>query len=265
MPRNEWIYEAEAFENSLKTADALIGRIQADPRSSFLSLYDAIERRIKLRPDPIAYISAANILLGRNVGLPYVLDLAAEGRAAGERFIRENEDSYKLDGKVQASIDRNAATFADIAGWALFLQGDLTGAEARLSEAARLFRNNDLNNQLHLAELSARRGDLSTAEDHYLNVVDLAAANFQQTGAQRSQAMTALFQLRASSGESAEEAKRWLNQMLERKRDQRRESMTGSMLGRELPALKLKDLQGNDVDLRAQHGNVVLLGFFAAW
>jgi len=41
--------------------------------------------------------------------------------------------------------------------------------------------------------------------------------------------------------------------------------MTSHMLGKKLPALVLKDLQGNDVDLRAQRGNVVLLNFFAAW
>ncbi len=32
-----------------------------------------------------------------------------------------------------------------------------------------------------------------------------------------------------------------------------------------LPALVLKDLQGNNVDLRAERGNVVLLNFFSAW
>ena len=35
------------------------------------------------------------------------------------------------------------------------------------------------------------------------------------------------------------------------------------MQGRKLPALVLKDLQGNKVDLRAERGNVVLLNFFS--
>ena len=75
----------------------------------------------------MSYTAGANLLLARSADLPFVLRLAADGRIVGERFIRENESSYKLDGKVQASLDRNAAVFADIAGWALYLQGDLAG------------------------------------------------------------------------------------------------------------------------------------------
>jgi hypothetical protein len=211
----------------------------------------------------MAYSTGANLLLARKADLPFVLRLAAEGKTAGDQFIRENESSYKLDGKVQGSLDRNAATFADIAGWALFLQGDIGGAEGRLAEAARLFRNNDLTNQMHLAELSARRGDRSTAEDHYLNAIELA--NAPAAAPQRAQAQTALFALRAAGGESAEESKAWLAEMLDRKRQQRRDAMVGGLLGRALPPLALKDLQGNTVDLRAQRGNVILLNFWASW
>ena len=259
-PKSAWMLEAQGFENSLKEADAVIARLNGDPHSSAVSLFDAIEYRIKLRPDPVAYFSAASLLLARNAGLPFVLQLAANGRIAGERFIRENESSYKLDGKVQASLDRNAATFADIAGWALFLQGDMTGAEARLAEAARLFRNNDINNQLHLAELSARKGDRGVAEEHYLDALSL-----NSTPEQRARAEAALFKLRASTGESADESKSWLTEMLDRKREQRRNASVSNMQGRKLPSLVLKDMQGNNVDLRAERGNVVLLNFFAAW
>ena len=112
-----------------------------------MEVREAIEYRIKLRPDPIAYSSAATALLSRNMDLPFVLQLAAEGKIAGDRFIRENEDSYKLDGKVQGSLDRTAAAFADIAGWAAYLEKRVQLAEKRLAEAARLSRNLDATNQ----------------------------------------------------------------------------------------------------------------------
>ena len=44
-----------------------------------------------------------------------------------------------------------------------------------------------------------------------------------------------------------------------------RAEATSNMLGRKLPALVLKDLQGNTVDLGAQRGNVILLNFWASW
>jgi hypothetical protein len=259
----EWSLEAQGFANALRAADAAIAKLQADPQAPISAIHDAIEYRIKLRPDPMSYVAGANLLLARNADLPFVLQLAADGKVAGERFIRENESSYKLDGKVQASLDRSAAAFADMAGFALLRQGDLAGAEARLAEAARLFRNNDLNNQLHLAELSERKNDRSTAEDHYLNAIELAYA--PETASQRSRAEAALFKLRASTGESADESKAWLAEMLDRKRQQRRNALVSNMQGRKLPALVLKDMQGNNVDLRAERGNVVLLNFFAAW
>jgi hypothetical protein len=259
----EWIAAAAKFESDLKAADAAIAALRDNPGAPADDIRKAVEARIALRPDPMAYSTGANLLLARKADLPFVLRLAAEGKTAGDQFIRENESSYKLDGKVQGSLDRNAATFADIAGWALFLQGDIGGAEGRLAEAARLFRNNDLTNQMHLAELSARRGDRSTAEDHYLNAIELA--NAPAAAPQRAQAQTALFALRAAGGESAEESKAWLAEMLDRKRQQRRDAMVGGLLGRALPPLALKDLQGNTVDLRAQRGNVILLNFWASW
>jgi hypothetical protein len=260
-PRPEWILEADGFENSLKAADAAIAKLQAAPGASASAIRGAIEYRIKLRPDPMSYTTGANLLLARNADLPFVLRLAAEGKIAGERFIRENESSYKLDGKVMASLDRNAAAFADIAGWALFQQGDVAGAETRLAEAARLFRNLDVTNQLHLAELSKKKNDLENAREHYVTALGLAGI----TPAQRDQAKAALADVQAKNGENPAEFEKWLAATLDRRREQRRKALVSTMAGRKLPNLVLKDLQGNNVDLRAERGNVVLLNFFSAW
>jgi hypothetical protein len=260
-PKPEWILEATGLENSLKAADAAIAKLQANPQSPAAAIRNAIDVRIKLRPDPMSYIAGANLLLARNADLPFVLKLAAEGRVAGDRFIWENESSYKLDGKVRASLDRNAAVFADIAGWALFLQGDLPNAEKRLAEASRLYRNVDATNQLHLAELSRKKNDLENAREHYVNALALAGI----TPPQREQAKAALAEVQAKNGENPAEFEKWLAATLDRKREERRKALVSNMAGRRAPALVLKDLQGNDVDLRAERGNVVLLNFFSAW
>ena len=147
-------------------------------------------------------------------------------RVVGERFICENESSYKLDGKVQASLDRNAAVFADIAGWALYLQGE-SQAEARLAEAARLSRNVDATNQLHLAELSRKKNDLENAREHYLTALGLAGI----TPPQRDQAKAALADVQAKNGENPAEFEKWLAATLDRKREERRKALVSNMAG----------------------------------
>jgi hypothetical protein len=138
-PKSEWILEANGFENSVKAADAAIARLRANRQASATAIRNAIEYRIMLRPDPTAHATAANLLLAHNMDLPLVLRLAAEGTIAGERFIRENGSSDKPHGRVPA-LDRNAAVFAEIAGMAMYLQGDLPAAGKLLAEAARLYR-----------------------------------------------------------------------------------------------------------------------------
>ena len=260
-PKPEWAAESDAFDTALKTADASIAKLQADENSSAADIRAAIDARIKLRPDPMTYASGANLLLARRSELPYVVKLAADGKLAGERFIRENESSYKLSGKITASIDRLAASFADIAGWSAFLQGDQKTAEAKLAEAERLSRATDPVNQIHLGQVSRLKNDLTTARDHYVNVLTLAAV----TPPQKEAATTALRDVLAKLGENPMEFDKSLASMLDRRREERRAAASSNMIGRKLPALSLTDVNGNKVDLQAERGNVVLLNFFAAW
>jgi len=266
-PKPEWIASAGAAENAVKAADALVAAADArvaqrpDDPASVGVLRGAIDTRTALRPDPMSYALGANLLLARRADLPHVMRMAAEGQAAGERFIRENESSYKLDGKVQASLDRNRAGFTDIAGWAAYRQGDLTRAEELLAESARLSRGLNAANQMHLAELSAKKNDLENAREHYLTVLGLAGA----TPPMRDQAKAALAGVQAKSGESPAEFETWLTATLDRRREERRKALVSNMAGKKLPGLVLTDLQGNKVDLQAQRGSVVLLNFFSAW
>lgn len=251
---------ATTFDEAVKVANDVIAALQRD-NAPIAELRAAIEKRVTLRPDPMSYALGANLLLARRAELPYVAKLAVDGRAAGELFIKENESSYKLDGKVTGSLDRNQATFADIAGWAAFIQGDMKTAETRLAEAARLSRNLDPTNQMHLGQLSRTKNDLENAREHYLTVMELAAA----APPQRDAAKTALRDVQAKSGENPMEFEKWLTATLDRKREERRKALVSTMAGKKLPGLVLTDLQGNKIDLLAERGNVVLLNFFSAW
>jgi hypothetical protein len=241
--------------------DALLAAYQAMPSAPAAEVRTAIDARIALRPDPMSYTLGATLLLARRADLPHVEQLAELGRGVGERFIRENESSYKLDGKVQGSLDRTAAAFADIAGWSAYLQKKLPLAEQRLAEAARLSRGLDATNQSHLGELSKAKGDLETARGHYLTVLGLAGA----TPSQREAAKSALADIRAKSGENPAEFETWLADALERERNERRKAVLSNMVGKPMPDLVLPDMQGKMVDLRGERGNVVLLNFFSAW
>ena len=248
-------------DEAVAKLDAELTAFASRPTASISDVRAAIEARLALRPDPMSHAAAANLLLSRQADLARVEQIADAGRRAGETFIRENEDSYKLDGKVQGSLDRNAATFADIAGWAAYLQKRTAVAERRLAEAERLFRGVDVTNQLHLGQLSRDKGELDAAREHYLNVLDLAAA----TPAARQTARDAISAIRTAQGESATDFDAWLTATLDRRRGERRKALVSSMEGKAAPALRLTDLQGHPVDLQAERGNVVLLNFFSAW
>ena len=259
-PKPQWAAEREAFDNALKAADAEIAKLDASNAPGH-ELRFAIQRRLALRPDPMAYIANANLLLARQAELTYIAVMAKEGLTDSHQFIYENESSYKLDGKVQASLDRNDAALADAAGWALYLGGQLARAETRLAGASRLYRNLDATNQLHLAELSVKKNDLENAREHYVAALGLAGI----TPAQRDQARAALANVQVKNGENPAEFEKWLAATLDRQREERRKALVSNMAGRKLPNLVLKDLQGNNVDLHAERGNVVLLNFFSAW
>ena len=241
--------------------DALLAAYQNTPAAPAADVRAAVDARVALRPDPMSYALGANLLLARRADLAHVARMADTGRQVGERFIRENESSYKLDGKVQGSLDRNQATFADIAGWAAYQQKNTAVAEKRLAEAARLSRGFDATNQMHLGELSKAKNELDTARDHYLTVLGLAAA----TPPQREAAKVALADIQAKSGENPAEFDAWLTSTLSRLREERRKALVSDMSGKPVPPLVLTDLQGNKVDLLAERGNVVLLNFFSAW
>jgi hypothetical protein len=241
--------------------DAMLAAYQALPQAPINDVERAIDTRLAMRPDPMAYQSAASLLLSRRARLQSMSTLADEGRAAAEQFIHENESSYKLDGKVQGSLDRSAGAFADLAGWAAFLQGDLPTAERKLAEAERLLRGFDANNQWHLGDLSRKKNDPETAREHYLNLLGLAFAS----PAARDAAREALLAIRTAEGESPATFDRWLAETLERQKEERRKALLSSMAGKAAPRLALTDLQGHPVDLEAERGNVVLLNFFSAW
>jgi hypothetical protein len=263
-PKPEWTRTLDGVDAAVKAADAEIARLQSSslPEPQLQpQLRAAIEKRIAIRPDPAAYIANANLILTRKKDLLFAQVLSREGVIAGERFIDENQSSYKLDGKVQASLDRNRAVFADIQGWAKFLLGDRKGAETDLAEASRLYRNLDATNQLHLAELSTANNDLENAREHFLTALGLAGI----TAPQREQATKSLAAVQAKNGENPAEFEKWLTTTLDRRREERRRALVSDMQGRKLPNLVLKDLQGRNVDLRAERGNVVLLNFFSAW
>jgi hypothetical protein len=248
-------------DDAVAKLDAQLAAFASQQTVPLADLQAAIKARLALRPDPMSHAAAANLLLARQADLGRVQEIALAGREAGERFIRENEDSYKLDGKVQGSLDRNAATFADLAGWAAYLEKRPAVAERRLAEAERLFRGVDVNNQLHLAQLSRDKGDLEVARDHYLNVLDLAAA----TPGVRQTARDAIAAIRRTQGEPADGFDAWLSDTLARRREERRRALVGNMEGTGAPPLRLRDLQGHAIDLEAERGNVVLLNFFSAW
>jgi hypothetical protein len=241
----------------------LLSGLQGVAEAPIADLDAAIDGRLALRPDPLAYSTAINLLNARGVGLDRARELAVAGLAAGERFITENESSYKLDGKVQASRDRNRAQFTDLLGWTAFLQGDLVTAGEKLDEAARYSSGADFLNQFHRGQLARRLGDNETARLRLFDALSLEVP--PPLAALRQTAEATLAAIYAADGTAAPEAAATIAGELERRREERRRTLLSSAVGRPLPRLPTTSVAGTPVDLLAERGNVTLLNFFAAW
>jgi len=255
-----------AHPDSPRVFDAyarLFSAWQGWPQAAEAEMLPAIEARLALRPDPVAYAAAITLLTTRGVALARAGALAADGLAAGDRFITENEPSYKLGGKVQNSRDRNRALFTDLLGWTAFLQGDLATAAARLDEAARFVSGNDFLVQFHRARLAEARRDADTARERYYDALALESA--PPMAPLRQAAAAALAGLYAAEGVTAADAEVNIGRELERRRAERRRALLSSAIGKPLPALPTTDLAGAKVALGDGRGQVTLLNFFAAW
>lgn len=245
-------------------ADAMTGIDRAAKAGvPVAELLAAIEARLALRPDPLAYGQAVNVLITRGVALDRARALAVEGLAAGDRFITENEPSYKLGGKVQNSRDRNRAQFTDLVGWTAFTAGDLATAGEKLDEAARFVSGNDFLIQFHRARLAEARRDADTARERYYEALSLESAPPLQP--LRDAAAAALAGLYAAEGVTPADTEANIARELARRRDERRKGLLSSVIGKALPALPTTDMAGAPAPLAGGRGQVTLLNFFAAW
>jgi hypothetical protein len=241
--------------------DAWIEALQANPETPATALAAAIDARIAARPDPGAYLAGANLLLARNVLPERARRLAEDAVTATETFIEENAGSYKLADKATGSLNRARAASADLVGWALFKEGDVAGAEARLLEAERLSRALDFGNQVHLAELYRKKGVPDEARERYVNALSLTSGG----AAPRAAAQQALTELGPGRGQPDAGFDAWLKRELDRRRDERRSQLLGSMVDQPLPRLPLVTLSGEPLDQSKLRGRVLLYKFFASW
>jgi hypothetical protein len=264
IPQAEAFIAAHRFAPQLTDVyEALVAAYQATPSAPVEKAAAAIEGNVKHLVNPAGYFAGAAQLQARRA--PALLDrsiqLAEQGQAASETFVKENLGSYKLEGKSNNSIARGRSQAADLIGWAHFLKGDLAQAEARLSEAERLTNGGDQTNRFHMGELARAQGRLDQAREHYLVVLTFPGGAAPMKEAARK----ALAEVHTKLGNEAAEFDKYLTAELDRRREERRTQMLQSMVGKTAPELKLPDMNGQQVDLKAERGNVVLLNFFASW
>ena len=245
----------------IRALDAKLQSYQAtgsDP-AAVSDIVAAIDARARAQADPAPYFTGAQILIDRGE-YDRAIAQAERGAAASDRFIDENLSAYQLAGKWQGSYARGRATAQDLAGWALFLKKDYSGAASRLEDAARLSQDQDFVNQFHLAELARARNAPGRARDYYLNALSLSGgpAPLRQRA---TQALTAIH----ASEPNATAFDAWLEAELSRRRDERKAAALTSLVNRPLPKLTLTAVNGRPFDTSGLKGKVLLLNFFASW
>ena len=143
-----------------------------------------------------------------------------------------------------------------------FLKGDMKTAAAKIEEAERLSRGQDLANQFHLGELARAQGNLDHARESYLSALTLQAG----APAVRDAARKSLAAVYETQGHQPAEFDDYLRSELDRRRAARQAESLTSMVDKPLPAaFTLTDTAGQKVDLGAMRGKVLLLNFFSSW
>lgn len=246
---------------TLAVYDALLEAYQAAPSVPVDAVFQAVTAGIRRRPDPAPYFTGANLLLARQAMLDRAITLAEAGAPASQVFINENVGSYKMTDKANGSLARSRAASLDLVGWANFLGTKIDTAAAKLGEAERLSRGQDMANQFHLGELARAKGDLDRAREYYLSALTLAAG----PPPLRQAATKSLADVYARLGHPPAEFDGYLKAELDRRRDERREQMLRSLVDRPAPELRVTEVSGRALDLAALRGKVVLLNFFASW
>ncbi len=241
--------------------DALIEALAADPSTDASAILTTVDARVKMRPDPAAYVTGANALLARRALLDDAIRLADGSVSAADTLVNENLGSYKMSGKVQGSLGRSRAAAADIVGWASFLKNDVTKATSSLEEAERLSRGLDMVNQFHLAELARSKGDLEAAREHYLNSLTLA----QGPPPIKEAGKKALAEVYAKLGNDPAEFESYLKGELDRRGEARRTALLQTMVDQKVPDLRFTGVDGKTVEIAAMRGKVLLLNFFSSW
>ena len=248
-------------------ARLVLGAPGLEGRRRWPNCTPTIDARLALRPDPLAYAAAANSPdRARRPGSIGPRPWPLAGLDAGERFITENEPSYKLGGKVQASRDRNRAQFTDLVGWAAFLQGDLATAAQKLDEAARFVERQRLPEPVPPRPAGAgTTGDAETARERYYDALSLESAAAAGADARR-RAGRAGGDLRRRRHVAGRGATANIARELDRRRDERRRALL-SIGGGQGAAGAADHRPGRHAgqSLADAPGNVTLLNFFAAW
>jgi tetratricopeptide (TPR) repeat protein len=242
---------------------ALDARIESYRNAADVPVGDiiaAIEARTKAQADPAPYFTGAQILIDRGE-YDRAIALADQGARASDRFIDENLSAYQMSGKSQGSYARGQAQALDLAGWALFLKKDYTGASAKLDDAEKLFQGQDFTNQFHLGELARATDRPERARECYLNALSLAGGSAPL----RQRATKALTAVGVPTTASNAGFDAWLESELARRRDARRVAALKSLVDRRLPKLPLRSIDGRPYDAASLQGKVLLLNFFASW
>ena len=238
---------------------SLLNHYASVPGVDPLTLLHRVERSILVDPNADAYRTGARALIERRLFLDRAIRLAEMGAEKSDSFVRENEDAYKMEGKIQSRLDRNRATHLNLIGWALFRKGDVPGAEQKLLEARSLSAGLDRTNQILLGELYASKGMWSEAHECYLNALALASRG--STSAVES----ALREAYEKSGGAPDQFDSFLESRLAGRKVARREQLLAEPMNVAAPGFRLEDLEGKTFELTRAQGKVIMLTFWASW
>ena len=235
--------------------------IREDSTVSAEELLDVVQGMVKYEGDNpnLTFPMGAIALAERTSYYREAEQIARDGVAAAQEFLKDQRKYFDTEEEYQRSINWMTGLMADALGWVFFQEGRLEDAERELMHAYELNPKEE-DTIYHLGQVYEAMDNFDQAEIFYkMGIVILSPGENPND-----QALKSLYLKRHGSLEGYDD---YLRPLIASDRETRKQEVLSSRIESPESALvfNLKTLKGKQVSLTSLKGKVVAINFWGIW